>query len=239
MVWEGGCTSLVPYRSLNMKKQLPIFCIYILLIGCTPQDFKMKDESNQASNPMLDSQAKSVSAPTDQKIDNKAQLDNEIYYLAAESGSCLISSKPIHHQVLIVYKNDEDIQFQFSYVKPQILMSKNSCIDELSSTARDFKYFYRIDEKPKDFITGYGFELEPQQIIYQGTKIIGIDLLSNQKPNQLTECFSREGSHFNIWQKQGNERNKLLHRYSYLDMDVEASCNPDEYEPGTFNEVTS
>ncbi|MBU3846627.1 MAG: hypothetical protein H9855_06590 [Candidatus Acinetobacter avistercoris] len=63
--------------------------------------------------------------------------------------------------------------------------------------------------------------------------------MANQQTNQLTECFSREGSHFNIWQKQGHDRKKLLHRYSYLDMDIEANCNPMEYELGMFNTVKS
>lgn len=239
MVWERGCTSLVPYRSLKMKKQFSIFYTCILLMGCSPKDIKVEEEPKQATNSVSQSQVEPVGNLTGKKVDLKEQLVNEIYYLATESGSCLISSSPIHNQVLIVYKNDSDSEFKFSYIKPKILESKNSCIDELSSTARDFKYFYQVDENKGDFSTGYGFELEPKQIIYQGAQIKGIDLLANQQPNQLTECFSREGSHFNIWQKQGSDRKKLLHRYSYLDMDIEANCNPNEYELGMFNTATS
>lgn len=36
--------------------------------------------------------------------------------------------------------------------------------------------------------------------MYNNGKIRGVDLIGNSIPNVITECFSQEGSHFNIWE---------------------------------------
>lgn len=40
-------------------------------------------------------------------------------------------------------------------------------------------------------------------------------MIGNGIPNIITEYFTKEGSHFNIWGGLNNEE-KLLHRYTYL-----------------------
>ena len=54
-----------------------------------------------------------------------------------------------------------------------------------------------------------------------------MDLIGDGIPNIITECFSNEGAHFNIWGGYNNEE-KLLHRYTYLDMDLQVSCTENE-----------
>ncbi|TCB33569.1 hypothetical protein E0H86_00835 [Acinetobacter sp. ANC 4635] len=54
-----------------------------------------------------------------------------------------------------------------------------------------------------------------------------MDLIGNGTPNIITECFSKEGSHFNIWGGKNNQE-KLLHRYTFLDMDIQSSCPDDD-----------
>lgn len=54
-----------------------------------------------------------------------------------------------------------------------------------------------------------------------------MDLIGGGIPNIITECFSNEGAHFNIWGGYNSEE-KLLHRYTYLDLDLQASCTENE-----------
>ncbi|QCS11082.1 hypothetical protein FHY67_12935 [Acinetobacter radioresistens] len=61
-------------------------------------------------------------------------------------------------------------------------------------------------------------------------------MIGNGIPNIITEYFTKEGSHFNIWGGLNNEE-KLLHRYTYLDMDLQASCteNKEIYSKGLLD----
>ena len=97
-------------------------------------------------------------------------------------------------------------------------------------------YFYNIDKKTITSIRGYGFELSKNQIMYNNGKIRGVDLIGNGIPNIITECFSSEGSHFNIWGGANNEE-KLLHRYTFLDMNMQASCTENDkiFSPGLLD----
>jgi len=36
-------------------------------------------------------------------------------------------------------------------------------------------------------------------------QVSGVDLIGNGIPNIITECFTKEGSHFNIWGGLNNE----------------------------------
>ena len=63
--------------------------------------------------------------------------------------------------------------------------------------------------------------------MYSNGKIRGVDLIVNGIPNIITECFSHEGSHFNIWGGHNSEE-KLLHRYTFLDMDIQPSCTEND-----------
>ena len=51
-------------------------------------------------------------------------------------------------------------------------------------------------------------------------------MLGDRIPNIVTECFSFVVSHLNIWGGH-NSQEKLLHRYTFLDMDLEATCSDD------------
>ena len=52
-------------------------------------------------------------------------------------------------------------------------------------------------------------------------------MIGDRIPNIIMECFSNEGAHFNILGGYNNEE-KLLHRYTYLDMNLQASCTENE-----------
>ena len=52
-------------------------------------------------------------------------------------------------------------------------------------------------------------------------------MIGNGIPNIITEFFSNKGAHFNILGGHNNEE-KLLHRYTYLDMNLQALCTENE-----------
>ncbi len=108
-------------------------------------------------------------------------------------------------------------------VKPILKNVNTDCVTDLAFVTDEPNYFYDINKKTKTSVRGYGLELNKNQIIYKNGKIKGIDLIENGIPNIITECFSKEGSHFNIWGGQNNQE-KLLHRYTFLDMDMESTC---------------
>lgn len=166
------------------------------------------------------------------------QLGNQIQYLSFEQGSCLLSTQPIRQEAItVVYADSYQEGFHYDLVQAQPLAKSNACIDTLATEGTQGLYFYRVEGHTADFIRGYGFELKPEQVIYQQRKIVGINLLGQKQAQRITECASSEGTHFNIWQTDGAKFKKLLHRYTYLNMDLESNCQDKDYAPGVLDQV--
>lgn len=155
----------------------------------------------------------------------KKALDNKIYLLLDSTEGCIVSEKPLNNNVVVIYR--EDGKFKYDLVKPVSKKDDTDCVSNLTFVTDEPNYFYNIDKRAKTSIRGYGFELSKNQIMYNNGKIRGIDLIGNGIPNIITECFSKEGSHFNIWGGRNSEE-KLLHRYTYLDMDLQSSCTEND-----------
>lgn len=155
----------------------------------------------------------------------KKSLDNKIYLLLDPDEGCIISEKPLNKDVVIIYKDDEKIKYDI--VTPVLKNDDSDCVSKLTIVTDEPNYFYNINIRSKDLVRGYGFELNKDQILYKNNKIRGVDLIGDGIPNIITECFSSEGAHFNIFGGHNNEE-KLLHRYTYLDMNLQASCTENE-----------
>ncbi|MBP1503783.1 hypothetical protein J8Z68_02925 [Acinetobacter nosocomialis] len=155
----------------------------------------------------------------------KEGLDNKIYLLLDSDEGCIVSEKPLNKDILIIYKEDE--KFKYDVVNPILKKDSSDCVSELAFVTDEPNYFYNINKRSKELVRGYGFELNKDQILYKNNKIRGIDLIGDGIPNIMTECFSNEGTHFNIFGGHNNEE-KLLHRYTYLDMNLQASCTENE-----------
>ncbi|MCH2002094.1 hypothetical protein [Acinetobacter seifertii] len=167
--------------------------------------------------------------PTVEKLkiskDIKKKLDNKIYLLLDPDEGCIISEKPLNKDIVIIYKDDEKIKYDV--VTPVLKNDDSDCVSKLTIVTDEPNYFYNINKRSKDLVRGYGFELNKDQILYKNNKIRGVDLIGDGIPNIITECFSNEGAHFNIFGGHNNEE-KLLHRYTYLDMNLKASCTENE-----------
>lgn len=155
----------------------------------------------------------------------KKGLDNKIYLLLDPDEGCIISEKPLNKDIVIIYKDDEKIKYDI--VTPVLKNDDSDCVSKLTIVTDEPNYFYNINIRSKDLVRGYGFELNNDQILYKNNKIRGVDLIGDGIPNIITECFSSEGAHFNIFGGHNNEE-KLLHRYTYLDMNLQASCTENE-----------
>lgn len=164
----------------------------------------------------------------------KKSLDNKIYLLLDSDEGCIVSEKPFNKDIVIVYK--EDKKFKYDIVNPILKKDSSDCVSELAFVTDEPNYFYNIDKRSKELVRGYGFQLNKDQILYKNNKVRGVDLIGDGIPNIITECFSNEGAHFNIWGGYNNEE-KLLHRYTYLDMDLQVSCTENEkiYSKGFLN----
>ncbi|RSF40804.1 hypothetical protein EGU01_10790 [Acinetobacter baumannii] len=155
----------------------------------------------------------------------KKDLDNKIYLLLDSDEGCIISEKPLNKDIVIIYK--EDKKFKYDVVNPILKKDSSDCVSELAFVTDEPNYFYNINKRSKELVHGYGFELSKDQILYKNNKIRGVDLIGDGIPNIVTECFSNEGAHFNILGGHNNEE-KLLHRYTYLDMNLQVSCTEHE-----------
>lgn len=155
----------------------------------------------------------------------KKILGNKIYLLLDSDEGCIVSEKPLNKDIIIIYKEDE--KFKYDVVNPLLKKDSSDCVSELAFVTDEPNYFYSIKKRSKDLVRGYGFELNKDQILYKNNKIRGVDLIGDGIPNIITECFSSKGAHFNIFGGQNNEE-KLLHRYTYLDMNLQASCTENE-----------
>lgn len=155
----------------------------------------------------------------------KKGLDNKIYLLLDSDEGCIVSEKPLNKNIVIIYKDDE--KFKYDIVNPILKKDSSDCVSELAFVTDEPNYFYNINKRSKELVHGYGFELNKDQILYKNNKIRGIDLIGDGIPNIMAECFSSEGAHFNILGGRNNEE-KLLHRYTYLDMNLQASCTENE-----------
>lgn len=146
----------------------------------------------------------------------------------------IVSEKPLIKDIVILYKENE--KFRYDVVNPILKKDSSDCVSELAFVTDEPNYFYNIDKRSKELVRGYGFELNKDQILYKNNKVRRIDMIGNGIPNIITEYFTKEGSHFNIWGGLNNEE-KLLHRYTYLDMDLQASCteNKEIYSKGLLD----
>jgi len=204
----------VIYKKLIFVCLLGLCNIQYVIEGAYANSFEIKKVNNNQS---IESTVKI------RKI--KKSLDNKIYLLLDSDEGCIVSEKPLNKDIVIVYKEDE--KFKYDIVNPILKKYSNDCISELAFVTDEPNYFYNIDKRSKELVRGYGFQLNKDQILYKNNKVRGVDLIGDGIPNIITECFSNEGAYLNIWGGYNNEE-KLLHRYTYLDMDLQVSCTENE-----------
>ena len=201
---------------------------YKMLIGLCALGLSSCDAKNfeeKATSKTLDKQKEKIIQKNNINLKRIQEgLDNKIYLLLNSKEGCLVSEKQLSSNILIIYKDDEKIRYEV--VKPILKKINTDCVSNLAFVTDEPNYFYDINKISEKEIRGYGFELKKTQLIYKNEKIRGIDLLGDRIPNIVTECFSKEGSHLNIWGGH-NSQEKLLHRYTFLDMDLEATCSDD------------
>ena len=197
--------------------------IGLCVLGLSSCDAKNFEEKT-TSKPLVNQKEQIIQKNNINLKSIKEGLDNKIYLLLNSKEGCLVSEKPLGSNILIIYKDDE--KFRYEVVKPILKKINTDCVSNLAFVTDEPNYFYDINKISEKEIRGYGFELKKTQLIYKNEKIRGIDLLGNRIPNIVTECFSKEGSHLNIWGGH-NSQEKLLHRYTFLDMDLEANCSDD------------
>ncbi len=201
------------------------------LLGLSACDTKHLSDITHAKpiEPQKIEEKSQENLPTVEKLkiskDIKEKLDNKIYLLLDPDEGCIISEKPLNKDIVIIYKDDEKIKYDI--VTPVLKNDDSDCVSKLTIVTDEPNYFYNINIRSKDLVRGYGFELNKDQILYKNNKIRGVDLIGDGIPNIITECFSSEGAHFNIFGGHNNEE-KLLHRYTYLDMNLQASCTENE-----------
>lgn len=145
--------------------------------------------------------------------DIKKILDNKIYVLLDSDEGYIVSEKPLIKDIVILYKENE--KFRYDFVNPILKKDSSDCISELAFVTDEPNYFYNIDKRSKELVRGYGFELNKDQILYKNNKVRGGDLIGNGIPNIITECFTKEGSHFNIWGGLNNEEKLSLYLSRY------------------------
>ena len=200
-------------------KIIIILCV-LGLSSCDAKNF----EEKATSKPLVNQKEKIIQKNSINLKRIEEGLDNKIYLLLNSKEGCLVSGKILSSNILIIYKDDE--KFRYEVVKPILKKNNTDCVSNLAFVTDEPNYFYDINKISEKEIRGYGFELKKTQLIYKNEKIRGIDLLGDRIPNIVTECFSKEGSHLNIWGGH-NSQEKLLHRYTFLDMDLEATCSDD------------
>ena len=215
---QGG---LIMKKTIKFEKLISLFLLGLSL--CAIQYVIEGAYANSFETQKVDNNQSIESTKKIRKI--KKSLDNRIYLLLDSDEGCIVSEKPLNKDIVIVYKEDE--KFKYDIVNPILKKDSSDCISELAFVTDEPNYFYNIDKKSKELVRGYGFELNKDQILYKNNKVRGVDLIENGIPNIITECFSNEGAHFNIWGGYNNEE-KLLHRYTYLDMDLQVSCTENE-----------
>ena len=214
--------NLIGHIQVNSEMKYKVL-IFLCVLGLNACDAK-KNEEKSSLKPFINQEENIIKK---NRIDLKViqeGLDNKIYLLLNSEEGCIVSEKPLSNNILIIYKYNEN--FRYELVKPILKKNNADCVSNLAFVTDEPNYFYDINKKSEQDVRGYGVELNKNQLIYKNEKIRGIDLLGDRIPNIVTECFSKEGSHLNIWGGH-NSQEKLLHRYTYLDMDLEATCSDD------------
>lgn len=200
--------------------------VFVFLVGFSLSTIQYVIEGAYANSFEIQKVNNSQFIESTEKIRKiKKGLDNKIYLLLDSDEGCIVSEKPLNKDIVIIYKEEE--KFKYDVVNPLLKKDSSDCVSELAFVTDEPNYFYNIKKRSKDLVRGYGFELNKDQILYKNNKIRGVDLIGDGIPNIITECFSSEGAHFNIFGGQNNEE-KLLHRYTYLDMNLQASCAENE-----------
>ncbi|MGV2454172.1 hypothetical protein [Acinetobacter seifertii] len=200
--------------------------VFVCLVGFSLSTIQYVIEGAYANSFEIKKVNNNQSIESTEKITKiKKRLDNKIYLLLDPDEGCIISEKPLNKDIVIIYKDDE--KFKYDVVTPVLKNDDSDCVSELAFVTDEPNYFYNINKRSKELVRGYGLELNKDQILYKNNKIRGVDLIGDGIPNIVTECFSNEGAHFNIFGGHNNEE-KLLHRYTYLDMNLQASCTENE-----------
>ncbi|EPF6186454.1 hypothetical protein NYY74_09590 [Acinetobacter baumannii] len=200
--------------------------VFVFLVGFSLSTIQYVIEGSYANSFEIQKVNNNQFIESTEKIRKiKKGLDNKIYLLLDSDEGCIVSEKPLNKDIVIIYKEEE--KFKYDVVNPLLKKDSSDCVSELAFVTDEPNYFYNIKKRSKDLVRGYGFELNKDQILYKNNKIRGVDLIGDGIPNIITECFSSEGAHFNIFGGQNNEE-KLLHRYTYLDMNLQASCTENE-----------
>ncbi|WP_336166730.1 hypothetical protein [Acinetobacter sp. 161(2023)] len=200
--------------------------VFVCLVGFSLSTIQYVIEGAYANSFEIKKVNNNQSIESTEKIRKiKKGLDNKIYLLLDPDEECIISEKPLNQDIVIIYKDDEKIKYDV--VTPVLKNDDSDCVSELAFVTDEPNYFYNINKRSNELVRGYGLELNKDQILYKNNKIRGVDLIGDGIPNIVTECFSNEGAHFNIFGGHNNEE-KLLHRYTYLDMNLQASCTENE-----------
>jgi len=200
--------------------------VFVFLVGFSLSTIQYVIERAYANSFEIKKVSNSQFIESTEKIRKiKKGLDNKIYLLLDSDEGCIVSEKPLNKDIVIIYKENE--KFKYDIVNPILKKDSSDCVSELAFVTDEPNYFYNINKRSKELVRGYDFELNKDQILYKNNKIRGVDLIGGGIPNIITECFSSEGAHFNIFGGHNNEE-KLLHRYTYLDMNLQASCTENE-----------
>lgn len=200
--------------------------VFVCLVGFSLSTIQYVIEGAYANSFEIKKVNNNQSIESTEKIRKiKKSLDNKIYLLLDSNEVCIVSEKPLNKDIIIIYKEDE--KFKYDIVNPILKKDSSDCVSELAFVTDEPNYFYNINKRSKELVRGYGFELNKDQILYKNNRIRGVDLIGDGIPNIIMECFSNEGAHFNILGGYNNEE-KLLHRYTYLDMNWQASCTENE-----------
>jgi len=205
--------------------------VFVFLVGFSLSTIQYVIERAYANSFEIKKVSNSQFIESTEKIRKiKKGLDNKIYLLLDSDEGCIVSEKPLNKDIVIIYKENE--KFKYDIVNPILKKDSSDCVSELAFVTDEPNYFYNINKRSKELVRGYDFELNKDQILYKNNKIRGVDLIGGGIPNIITECFSSEGAHFNIFGGHNNEE-KLLHRYTYLDMNLQASCTENEGQSKT------
>lgn len=199
----------------------------LILSACDTKNLDESTHTKSVEKKKIDKISSVLSKPKPLKIseDIIRTLDNKVYILLNSKEGCVISEKPLNSDIVIIYKENQ--KFKYDIVKPVLKKENTNCVSNLAFVTDEPNYFYEISKKSETELRGYGFELNKNQIMYDDNKVKAIDLIGDGLPNIITECFSKEGVHFNIWRGHNSEE-KLLHRYTFLDMDLDSTCSDSE-----------
>lgn len=140
--------------------------------------------------------------------------------------ACLTDIKPSQASVFIWFDDKNQPRLN---ERPMILIKGKIpplCYDGANNVSNLDKAM--LVDKATIKENGFILPLKNHQILTKNRQIVGIDLDNDKKADKITQCFSNEGQHLNVW-TSAKKNAKLAHAYQYLNMGLEANCTKQEY----------